>query len=158
MLALYRNSQYPPIQPWSSSHFTWLGLFPIIALEILNFAICFTLWSNISFNVILKQQSTSLWENSIHNIHQSMVTVSDNYFGWNIFWMQQITTPLKSLSNVIFLLRHHIYKCNREHVLGRSDTNKLNQRKTIFIGLISGIQHRHRRERVKQLNIIWMRP
>jgi len=123
--------------------FTWLDLFPILAFEILNFAIRLTLCSNISFNLILTQQSTSLWDNSIHNIHQRIVPISDNYFGWNIFRIQQFTTPFKSSSNVIFLLRHHISKCNRERQVGRSDTNKLKQWKTIFVGLTSGIQHKH---------------
>jgi len=100
-------------------------LFLILASEILKFAIRLTLCSNIFLNVILTQHSSSLRENDIHNIHQNIVLINDNYFGVNVFGMQQFTTPLKSSTNVIFLLIDHISKSNRERQLGQSVTNKL---------------------------------
>ena len=57
-----------------------------------------------------------------------------------------------SKAQVILLLKHHISKCNRERQLSRSYTNKLKMRKTVSVGLISGVQHKYIRERVKQLN------
>jgi len=63
----------------------------------------------------------------------------------------QISTYHKTYlepSDVIFLLKHHLHKCNREGQFGRSDTNKRKKWKTVFIGLISGIQQKHIMKRV----------
>ena len=65
----------------SLHHQNRLDRFPILAFEILHFAIQFTLCSHILSNVIWAQQSSSFRENLFHSIDQSIVLISDNYLG-----------------------------------------------------------------------------
>jgi len=131
-------------------------IFLIIGFKIFNFAIWLTYFFHIFVDVKLTQHSSNLQENCINNVYQSIVPLNDNDFGWNILRFQQITTSLYSPSDVIFLLIHHISKCNKLHQISRNDTNKLKQHKTTFVSFISGILHKHNKKRVKQPDEIWM--